>query len=49
MSDHITVLCGASVADIPFPHTIIFPKAFPACAYTFDGPDDAMYAKNDAE
>ena len=26
----------------------IFPKAFPGGAYTFDGPDDAVYAKSDS-
>ena len=27
---------------------IIFPKAFPGGAYTFEGPDDAVYTKSDS-
>ena len=45
-SDHITMLCGASVAGIPLPPMIIFPKAFPGGM--FEGPDDAVDAKSDS-
>lgn len=48
MSAHITMLCGASAAGIPLPPMIIFPKAFPGDAYTFDGPDDPVHAKSDS-
>ena len=46
-SEHITLLCGASAAGITLPPMIIYPKAFPGGAYTFKGPDDAVYAKSE--
>ena len=42
------MLCGASAAGIPLLPIIIFPKGFPGGAYTFEGPDDAVYAKSDS-
>ena len=47
-TDHIIMLCGASAAGIALPPMIIFPKAFPGGAYTFKGPDDAVYAKSES-
>ena len=47
-TDHITMLCGASAAGIALPPMIFFPKAFPGGAYTFKGPDDAVYAKSES-
>ena len=47
-TEHITLLCGASAAGLALPPMIIFPKAFPGGAYTFKGPDDAVYAKSES-
>ena len=47
-SDHITMLCGASAAGIALSPMIIYPKSFPGGAYTFKGPDDAVYAKSES-
>ena len=47
-TEHITLLCGASAAGIALPPMIIYPKAFPGGAYTFKGPDDAVYAKSES-
>ena len=47
-SDHITMLCGASVAGIPLPSMIIFYKSISwSHLYTFEGPDDAVYVNSD--
>ena len=48
ISEHITLLCGASAAGIALPPMIIYSKAFPGGAYTFKGPDDAVYAKSES-
>ena len=47
-TEHITLLCGASAAGMALPPMIIYPKAFPGGAYTFKGPDDAVYAKSES-
>ncbi len=47
-TEHITMLCGASAAGVALPPMIIYPKAFPGGAYTFKGPDDAVYAKSES-
>ena len=47
-TEHITLLCGASAAGMALPPMIIYPKAFPGGAYTFRGPDDAVYAKSES-
>ncbi len=47
-TEHITLLCGASAAGIALPPMIIYPKVFPGGAYTFRGPDDAVYAKSES-
>ena len=48
MSEHITLLCGASAAGVTLPPMIIFSKSFPGGAYKFDGPDNAVYAKSES-
>ena len=47
-TEHITLLCGASAAGMALPPMIIYPKAFPGGAYTFRGPDDAVYSKSES-
>ena len=42
------MLCGASAAGVALLPMIIYPKAFPGGAYTFRGPDDAVYAKSES-
>ena len=46
-TEHITLLCGASAAGMALPPMIIYPKASGG-AYTFKGPDDALYAKSES-
>ena len=46
-TDHITVLCTASVAGIPLPPFIIYPKCFPGGQSNFDGTNDALYGKSE--
>ena len=41
------MVCGASATGIPLSHMIIFPKSFHGGTYTFEGPDDGVYAKSD--
>ena len=47
-SEYITLLCGASAAGLALLPMITYPKAFPGGAYTFKGPDDAVYAKSES-
>ena len=47
-SEHITLLCGVSAAGVALPPMIIFAKSFPAGAYRFNGPNDAVYAKSES-
>ena len=47
-TEHITMLCAASAAGFPLPPMIIFPGGFPGGAYTFQGPNDALYAKSES-
>ena len=42
------MLCAASAAGFPLPPMIIYPKAYPGGAYTFEGPDDALYGKSES-
>ena len=42
------MLCAASAAGFPLPPMIIYPKAYPGGAYTFAGPDDAVYGKSES-
>ena len=44
--EHITLLCGASAAGVALSPMIIFSKSFPGGTYRFDGPADAVYAKD---
>ena len=47
-SEHITILCCASVAGLPHPPMIIYAKSIPGGAYCFDGPDDALHARSES-
>ena len=47
-TEHISMLCAASAAGFPLPPMIIYPKAYPGGAYTFAGPDDAVYGKSES-
>ena len=47
-TDHITTLCTVSAAGFPLPPMIIYPNGFPGGAYTFQGPDDALYGKGES-
>ena len=47
-TEHISMLCAASAAGFPLPPMIIYPKAYPGGAYTFEGPDDALYGKSES-
>jgi len=48
MSEHITMLCAASVAGLPLPPMIIYSKSFPGGQYCFDWPYDALYTKSES-
>ena len=48
-SEHITMLCAASVPGLPLPPMIIYSKSFPGRQYSFDGPDDALYTKSESD
>ena len=47
-TEHISMLCTASAAGFPLPPMIIYPKVYPGGAYTFAGPDDAVYGKSES-
>ena len=47
-TEHISMLCAALAAGFPLPPVIIYPKAYPGGAYTFSGPDDALYGKSES-
>ena len=48
--EQVNILCCfASAAGIPHPPMIIYAKSFPSGQYRFEGPDDAVYTRNELD